>query len=199
MEYLEAVERAKRNLSFSFAEGKESPFAFFEERHAAKAITPAANADDIAQILEWAEGDADVFDALKRGIGAALKFDALMRVAAPSSENPQPLHLDVVLWLAKYLRGQVARPLKAAGRKKGFERYFIIHSIVKDLVLVGGMTATRNDESEATSACDAVAKALADLDLMPRSYDRVKHIWLLGNKEPFGSNLTLVERRGKQD
>ena len=45
-----------------------------------------------------------------------------------------------------------------------------------------GMTATRNDASEATSACDAVADAMKELELEPADFYSVKRIWLDFNR-----------------
>ena len=162
MRYQEAVESAKQTIRAGL--DSDPLFRMIDERAAARAMQIAASNNDLELILDWAEGEAAGFDTLKRGVCYALEYG-------------QTLHPDVMQWLLKYLRGQISRPASVAGRKKSewwhWRIYFAVNRLVdKD------MTATRNDASEETSACDAVADALAELELSPTSYASVKRIWL---------------------
>lgn len=80
-------------------------------------------------------------------------------------------------WLLKVLRDEIQRPKAKAGRKPKDWTYVLIWAAILSRVNEG-MVATRNDASEPTSACDAVAKALAELNLTPSTFDGVKRIWL---------------------
>lgn len=117
-----------------------------------------------ARLLSWAEADAGGFDALRLGV-------------AYSIEKGEELPPDVLQWLVRHLRGELSRPKARAGAKTEFWLHSLIWMAVRSRVL-DGMNATRNDASEATSACDAVAEALADLGLHPTTFYGVKRIWL---------------------
>ena len=120
------------------------------------------------ELLAWAETDAAGFDALRLGIADALDRD-------------EELPPEVTAWLVRYLRGEVTRPKATAGRKG---KHWL-HSLIWMAVLIrvdDGMTATRNDASEATSACDAVADAMKELELEPADFYSVKRIWLDFNR-----------------
>jgi hypothetical protein len=166
MLYREAVERAKQGIRAGL--DSDPLWMMIEESAAARAIRIAASADNIALILDWAEGEADGFDALKRGVCYGL-------------EHGENLHPDVMQWLLKYLRGQIVRPASKAGRKKAEWSEWRIYFEVKRLQ-DAGITATRNEASEATSACDAVGDALGDLGLSPTSYASISRIWFRINK-----------------
>lgn len=117
-----------------------------------------------AQLLDWAEADAGGFDVLLLGIAYSL-------------EQGEELPPEALQWLLRYLRGDVTRPKARAGRKNEFWLHSMIWVAVGSRVL-DGMNATRNDASEPTSACDAVAEALAELGLEPATFHGVKRIWL---------------------
>jgi len=80
-------------------------------------------------------------------------------------------------WVVEYLQGKKERPIGAPGRKSSIGWHIHIAFAV-DLLVSSGMTALRNDESNETSACDAVARALSELRESPNSFSRVKKIWL---------------------
>lgn len=109
------------------------------------------------------------FDALRFGVADA--------VVNQSDQNLPPA---VRTWLVSFLRGEVERPNAGAGRRGGGNDLWHLNIAITvfHLVKAHGMTATRNDASEQTSACDAVADALAELDLEPTTFHSVKRIWL---------------------
>ena len=117
-----------------------------------------------ARLVAWAETDAGGFDALRLGIARSL-------------EQGEELHPEALKWLLQHLRGEVNRPKARAGAKSGFWLHSLIWMAVGTRVL-DGMKATRNDASEPTSACDAVAEALVELGLEPTTFYGVKRIWL---------------------
>lgn len=111
--------------------------------------------------------------------GAKTSFDAfqiLLLGIASEVEKGAELHPKQRKWLAQYLRSRNLPPPKGKGRPESAGLHNIIAHAVADLV-ESGMTATRNDESPALSACDAVARALAQLSLSPITFGRVKKIW----------------------
>lgn len=120
--------------------------------------------NDPAWLFRWAEGSATGFDATKLAIAHALELG-------------EPLPTEALEWIVQYLRGKVNRPKAKSGRKSEYWFHALIWLAVGSLAN-DGMTATRNDESPATSACDAVANALAELGLEPTTFHGVKRIWL---------------------
>lgn len=99
--------------------------------------------------------------------------------ALNDGEQLPPLILE---WLISYLRGDLEEPKKRAGRPQNPLSPISIFLAVKECV-GEGMNPTRNDASEPTSACDAVAEALANLGLEPTTYEGVKRVWLKKNKK----------------
>ncbi|WBQ13837.1 hypothetical protein L2D00_03925 [Hyphomonadaceae bacterium BL14] len=103
---------------------------------------------------------------------------AVLKVLAENTEMDAPLPEIIRRWIADYLRGSHPRPTKRQGRPSDTGLRVAIWDAVQELVERLGMTATRNEASEETSACDAVAQALSNLELKPTSFDRVKKIWV---------------------
>lgn len=116
-----------------------------------------------AELLAWAGTEAAGFDALRLGIAHAL-------------QHGEELPPDASLWLVQYLRGEVTRPKAQAGRKHEQHLHSLIW-IAVTMRVAEGMKATRNDVSQPTSACDAVAQALSELGLEPTTFFAVKRIW----------------------
>jgi len=116
------------------------------------------------ELLALAETDAESFDALRLG-------------SAYSLERGEELPPEAMVWLVQYLRGEVSRPKANSGRPAEFWLHLHIWVAVGSRVQ-DGMTATRNDAGPATSACDAVSDALAELGLEPATFHSVKRIWL---------------------
>ena len=121
--------------------------------------------NNTAQLLALAEVHEGSFDVLRFGI-------------AHSLEQGEVLPSEALTWLVRHLRGEVTRPKAGAGAKKQVFLHTQIWVAVLTLVHEYRMKATRNDASEATSACDAVADALAELGLKPTTFHGVKRIWL---------------------
>ena len=107
----------------------------------------------------------------------ALGFDALQLSVAHKIERGEKLPPDATVWLVQYLRGEVFRPKARAGRKTEDWLHQCIYRAVYSRVTLDGMTATRNDASKPTSACDAVAEALAELGEEPATFHGVKRVW----------------------
>lgn len=109
-------------------------------------------------------GDLISLTTADRGV-----FDEVLLLCANGIEgNCLPNQLSQ--WLVKVLRGQVDYPSGKRGAPSKSINTSMVIGLLRDLVS-SGMTATRGDVSEATSACDAVAIALNV------TFDRVKDIW----------------------
>ena len=161
IEYKEAVERSKRYIQSALREelAKHASGEFMATTMGVRMLKYEA-----PELMEWAQTDARGFDVLRLGIAYVLEQgEELPQVAAQ--------------WLVRYLRGEVTRPKAHAGSKTEFWLHSQIWLAVGNHV-IDGMKATRNDASEATSACDAVADALAELGLQPTTFYGVKRIWL---------------------
>ncbi len=120
------------------------------------------------ELIEKAKNDPDYFDAIRFGIALHLRIE---------KELPQII-LD---WLIEHLQGKTKRPRKAAGRGISLGLHVTVAQVVQVLV-DRGMNATRNDVSSATSACDAVATALSELGMTPKSFEGVKAVWKKMNR-----------------
>lgn len=161
IEYAEAVQHAKAQFqAFRTAELKR-PFNEFHHTTMGAAMLR----HNTARLLAWAETDAGGFDVLRLGI-------------AHSLEQGEELPPAALTWLVRHLRGELTRPKARAGAKTEFWLHMQVWNSVSWLVAVYDMKATRNDASEPTSACDAVADALAGLGLQPTTFHGVKRIWL---------------------
>jgi hypothetical protein len=121
--------------------------------------------NNTARLLALAEVHEGSFDVLRFGIAHLL-------------EQGEELPPEALSWLVRHLRGEVTRPKARSGAKNQAFLHTQIWMTVLELVKVHRMKATRNDTSEATSACDAVADALAELGLKPTTFHGVKRIWL---------------------
>ena len=103
-------------------------------------------------------------------------FDALRFGVADKIEKGASLHPLMTKWLTDYLKGVVVPPKSRSGRGEADGLHHLITRAVDNLKELG-MSATRNDVSPSTSACDAVAKALSELGLSPTTFEGVKRIW----------------------
>jgi hypothetical protein len=121
-------------------------------------------AENPDELVGKADSDPDYFDALRFGAAQQLSLGI-------------DFPLIIRHWIVEYLQGKRVRPKSASGRGSSIGWHINI-ALTVDLLVRAGMTATRNDASDTTSACDAVARALAELGLPPSSYARVKKIWL---------------------
>lgn len=119
--------------------------------------------------LAWAAAKPKGFDTVRTGIAQLL-------------ERGEELSPQLMAWLVAHLRGQVSRPKAKTGRNPAGWMHTKICLAIQRLV-DAGMTATRNDASPPNSACDAVADALDTLGLEPKTFERVKSIWLRWQRE----------------
>lgn len=88
---------------------------------------------------------------------------------------------EYMSWLGDVLTETIEQPKKKRGvRSNSSTALDVFHAVT--CLVDAGVTATRNDASEPTSACDAVADAMEKLGRKPASPERVKKIWL--NKKP---------------
>lgn len=167
IDYSEAVGRSRRFIESSLREelAKHASGEFTATTMGARMLR-----HETARLMAWAEADAVGFDVLRLGVAYSL-------------EKGEELPPDALQWLVRHLRGAVIRPKARAGAKTESWLHGMIWGAVTVLV-DAGMKATRNDASEATSACDAVAEALDALGLEPATFYGVKRIWLRyeGNK-----------------
>lgn len=165
--YIDAVRRAKGLL--------ENPNT--EPRYHYEHMQSAFGAYEISRkphnLVANAQTDAESHDLLRLGIAEALSLEP----GAPWQKDFADMRDDIRAWLIDYLRGNAPRPKGKAGALDKRALHQRIHIVVAGLVL-DGMNATRNDASEPTSACDAVADALAELGLEPATFHGVKRVWL---------------------
>ena len=132
------------------------------------------------KLILMAKENPYAFDAMRLGIAFFLK-------------QKEALPPEAMEWLVQLLRGELSRPKKRVGASSKASRHNFISHVVGELVSKG-MKATRNDASEPTSACDAVADALAELGLEPATFHGVKRIWLATSP-----NLRAVYLKGRGD
>lgn len=116
------------------------------------------------ELIAWAREDGEGYEVAKLAVAFQL-------------ERGDPLPDVVQKWLIQDLNGEIEKPPEKTGRKKK-EWFDILVWIAIQSRVNDGMTATRNDVSPPTSACDAVAEALVALGLSPRNYAGVKRIWM---------------------
>ena len=172
-DFQEGVEQAKRMLKLFSQTGPLAPIPITMPNGFKALVLQMEGSEMISknptELIEKAKNDPDYFDAIRFGIAVHLVI---------KKELPQII-LD---WLIEHLRGKTKRPRRAAGRGISLGLHVTVAQVVQVLV-DRGMHATRNDASPATSACDAVAKALSDLGMTPTSFKRVKAVWLEINRE----------------
>jgi hypothetical protein len=164
IEFDDAVQFAKTMIQEQLQRSKTLPTG---QDHAVGLASNYWFSADPKGMTRQAEHDAIAFDALRLGISARLEM---------GKELPQP----VCDWLVRYLRYEVGPPKGKSGPNQHRDLHFAIWFTVEELVDLG-MTASRNDSNQdeygkGKSACDAVAKALEELELSPTSYFTVKRI-----------------------
>ena len=107
----------------------------------------------------------------------AANFDIAAAIAATYVETGIFMPETLAKWAAAVLRGEQKRPVRRGKFAEGTGLRNIHIWEVARILVKRGMTATRNDVSPATSACDAVAEALKQMEESPSSYASVKRIW----------------------
>lgn len=120
-------------------------------------------------LVAWAAADREGWDALRLG------------VAHPVARR-EKIPPEAAEWLALNLRGEIERPHGTPGTHDAEGLHVAIFMAVHTLVQ-SGLKASRNDASEATSACDAVAEAMAEIGLKPATFYGVKKVWLAMKKK----------------
>jgi len=114
---------------------------------------------------------------ISRAENNAANFDILAVIAAAYIDAGVLMPKTLGQWAMAVLRGEKKRPARHGKFAEGTGlRNLHIWEVTRILVK-RGMTATRNDVSPATSACDAVAEALKQMEESPSSYASVKRIW----------------------
>lgn len=106
-------------------------------------------------------------------------YDQLLFVCGMILETDENLSSPLKNFLANHLLQEIKRPIKKGAPKKGnrdIERFEIADYVKKCTDM--GLSATRNDTSPATSACDAVSEALRLEGKEGQSYSNVKQVWL---------------------
>ena len=104
-------------------------------------------------------------------------FDAAKHLAAYYIEQRTPLPHEYERWIAEVLRGETHRPKGKAGRPSAKGKDRALCRIIQEIVKHTNLTATRNTEGPPRSACDAVAKAMAELGMHPASWSHVTQVW----------------------
>lgn len=98
-------------------------------------------------------------------------WDALNAIAQWHLRSGCPMINELVKWIAARLEKKRERPARRGPSPKTV-RDKVIASTVQTLVDRGGFRPTRNNASEARSACDAVAEALGYV-----TYKAVEKVW----------------------
>jgi hypothetical protein len=174
--YPEAVRRARRFLESwmagngqGLAAGKNLADALDWRAMNSEVLGAAMLRKRPGELVAWAMADREGWDTLRLGVAHAV---------ARGDEIPP----EATEWLALKLRGEIKSPHGTPGTHEAEGLHVAIYLAVHTLVQ-SGMNATRNDASEPTSACDAVAKAMAEIGLQPATFYGVKKVWLAKKKQ----------------
>lgn len=174
--YPEAVRRARKFLESwmagngkGLAAGKNLADARDWQAMNSEVLGAAMLRKRPGELVAWAKADREGWDALRLGVATAV---------ARGDEIPP----EAAEWLALNLRGEIERPHGTPGTHDAEGLHVAIYLAVHTLVQ-SGTKASRNDASEAASACDAVAEALAEIGLKPATFYGVKKVWLAMKKE----------------
>ena len=178
--YPEAVRRARRFLESwmagngqGLAAGKNLADALDWRAMNSEVLGAAMLRKRPGELVAWAMADREGWDTLRLGVAHAV---------ARGEEIPS----EAAEWLALNLRGEIERPRGTPGTHEAEGLHVAIYLAVHALVQ-SGMNATRNDNSKRegaeTSACDAVAKAMAEIGLQPATFYGVKKVWLAKKKQ----------------
>ena len=168
--YPEAVESARRFLE-SWMAGKSKGLAAGKNladprdwrAMNSEVLGAAMLRKQPGELVAWAKADRKGWDALRLGLANAIEM---------GDEIPP----EALQWLARHLRGEIESPHGTAGTDPAEGMHVAIFMAVHMLVQ-RGVKPTRNDGSAATSACDAVAEALAGLGCTPTTFYGVKRVW----------------------
>ncbi|MET4100626.1 hypothetical protein ABIE58_000037 [Roseovarius sp. MBR-78] len=171
IEYREAVKTSKSLIQSGLGEKFEDHKS---GRHFNMSMGVTLIRSKPDKLLAWAKADPAGFEALRLGVAHAL-------------EHGEDFAPEIHDWLVQFLRGEADRPKASAGRHGNHWLHQLIMMVVYALVSQG-MTATRNDASEPTSACDAMADALSELGMEPATFHGVKRVWLNMEKRVTWSN-----------
>ena len=175
---------ARAGLASIDADGNRfEPDQDYESKSVEKLVelleAPASNGEmDCYKIVLTGENTEYIERLIVLAEASTIAHDALVDVAASMVRNGFPFKGKMRDWVADHLQGKVTRSGRS-GRLRA-------QTLGRDLYIIGaiielverGLSATRNDVSAPTSACDAVSDALRHLDVSPRSYSSVKRIWL---------------------
>ena len=114
------------------------------------------------------------------------KYNFLIFKCEKALENNHPLGKELALWASKALSGKIKKPKGSVGapiKKKGAE--WFITSLINNVHKKFGIPISRNDESEAHSACDAVSRAIKKVNkelnyqnvIRPQSFHQLKRMY----------------------
>jgi len=122
-------------------------------------------ASEPATLLKDARLKADAFDALRFGIAAKIERD-------------EPLPDAEKAWAVGLFRGEIEAPFRATGAPTASGKHRAIIEIIADLQGYGSLKASRNNAAKIKeSACDAVAVALRELKMEPKTFEGVRDVW----------------------
>lgn len=163
MDFEEAVAFAEKQLAGIETWTEAHKFS----RHIADGAEFGNEFDDVEEWIEISAHSRVIFDSV------SLRCAQLLRNGV---DIPTPLRI----WIADVLSGDRQPPPTPKNDRRGSSslelRDLQIFYVVQRLVNFG-LRATRNETAPRLSACDAVAKALAQLRKSPASYDQIKKIY----------------------
>lgn len=108
-------------------------------------------------------------------------FDQVLEYSARRLEAGEEVPELLGRWIAQYLRGKLIRPKHNGAPDKSRLRGWI-HTVVGGVCRDFGLRPTRNPLSPPRSGCDAVAIAMERLNEAPRTYERVRSIYIAENR-----------------
>ena len=121
-------------------------------------------------------------DSLKKCRSDTGWFDAISLHAAEYVATGTPMPTEIRRFIVARLKGDLKRPRVKGAPRKGDLLNSLIYAVIIDLIGTHHLNPMRSEsEPTGTSACDVVATALVNLRMTPRSYSRIKHIYLTKN------------------
>jgi len=175
--YYEKSERKIVNIE----EAKDFVRDYFEENRIDEHDGVAFVVKDLAFQLTASNGELSyskekISLLLEESNTSFMHYDAALLVAINILERHEQLPGNLGEWLANHLKGTIKRPARSGPNKyKNLPRDFAIAMAVYKLI-DKGFFPTRNDSSEANSACDVVSSVIGKLGYN-LGYDAVKKIW----------------------
>lgn len=111
-----------------------------------------------------------------------LSWDATNLVAIEFISKGHMLPEDLRNWVVALLEGEIKKPKTPKRFSRGWpgdldQRNIEIHAVVSKLISEGMPFVMSSDGAKGTSACNAVAEALAELKMETGSYETIRKIY----------------------